>query len=67
MDSNQKPRRNIEDIRSRYRGAQTAKPKLTTSQPSMPRPAKELPKPLPIEKKPMGKINLNEPSLVKVH
>ena len=64
MDSNQKPRRNIEDIRSRYRGAQTAKPKLTTSQPSMPRPAKELPKPLPIEIKPMGKINLNEPSLV---
>ena len=64
MDSNQKPRRNIEDIRSRYRGAQPAKPKLVTPQPSTTRPAQGLPKPLPIEKKPMGKINLHEPSLV---
>ena len=64
MDKNQKPRRNIEDIRSRYRGAQPAKPKLVMPQPSTTRPAQELPKPLSIEKKPMGKINLHEPSLV---
>jgi len=65
MDRNQKPRRNIEDIRSRYRGAGPVKPQhARPAQVPTPKPIKELPKPLAIEKKPMGKINLNEPSLV---
>jgi len=67
MDSSKKTPRNIEDIRSRYKGAQ---PKA----PQPPRPVRPMPvtKPLPVNtpkpvlqnKKPMGKIDLNEPSLI---
>jgi polyisoprenyl-teichoic acid--peptidoglycan teichoic acid transferase len=67
MDSSKKTPRNIEDIRSRYKGAQPRTPQS-------PRPVRPMPvtKPLPVNKpkpvlqnkKPMGKIDLNEPSLI---
>ena len=68
MDSNKKQPRNIEDIRSRYKGAQPRVPKTTRPLQTPKAVIKPTPldrsKPIPQDKRPMGKIDLKEPSLI---